>query len=420
MENHQNVLPTSSSTKVPNKKNGFAMVLGTLTLTTSVIAYLYLYLYTTKIGTEFSTNLDQEKNLGLQKKILLWNRPDRLEVAIFGTGHQPFIDQGCPVTNCYIEANSSEYMSKAVDNNFEILNSFDAILINIGAESWLSYLPENERPSGQRLVWLSQESPLYLKSLDPNKYDGLFNWTMTYKRDSDIQLLYGRVERIESQTSNVIRGNNRSKEVRRKSNRAALSKKSKTVAWMVSHCDTYGHREDYVRQLQEHIQVDVYGKCGNLSCPRNEEHWLSNPECYDMIEQKYKFYLSFENSICNDYVTEKFFLVLQKDVVPIVFGGADYQSIAPNHSYIDALAFSSPTELAEYLHLLDKNDELYLDYLEWKSDYRVEAGVEQMARHAFCDLCAKLNREDEPKKVYESMVPSWSDSTQCKPGWKSE
>jgi len=116
-------------------------------------------------------------------------------------------------------------------------------------------------------------------------------------------------------------------------------------------------------------------------------------------------------------VTEKFFSILQLDVVPIVFGAADYRSIAPKHSYIDALAFSSPAKLAEYLHLLDSNDELYLDFLEWKSNYRVEAGVEQMARHAFCDLCAKLNQDDEPEKVYDSIASYWSPLTQCKSGW---
>ncbi len=119
-------------------------------------------------------------------------------------------------------------------------------------------------------------------------------------------------------------------------------------------------------------------------------------------------------------MTEKFFSILQLDVVPVVFGAADYRSIAPIHSYIDALAFNSPAKLAEYLILLNGNDELYMDYLEWKSYYRVEVGVEQMARHAFCALCAKLNQDDESQKVYDSMVPYWSSSTQCRSGWSAQ
>jgi len=49
----------------------------------------------------------------------------------------------------------------------------------------------------------------------------------------------------------------------RKEKLAALETKSDDtiVAWMVSHCDTSSKREDYVRQLQEHIQVDIYGDC---------------------------------------------------------------------------------------------------------------------------------------------------------------
>jgi len=124
------------------------------------------------------------------------------------------------------------------------------------------------------------------------------------------------------------------------------------------------------------------------------------------------------NCICF-LVTEKLFCILELGtVVPIVFGAADYRAISPEHSYINALDFESPAKLAEYLHLLDGNDELYLDYLEWKSHYRVEAGTKQMTRHGFCDLCAKLNRDDEPKKVYDSMIPDWSYTTQCRSQWK--
>lgn len=49
--------------------------------------------------------------------------------------------------------------------------------------------------------------------------------------------------------------------------RDLASRKSKKVAWFVSHCQTPGGREDYVTELQKHIQVDIYGECGPLRCP---------------------------------------------------------------------------------------------------------------------------------------------------------
>ena len=63
---------------------------------------------------------------------------------------------------------------------------------------------------------------------------------------------------------------------------------------------------------------------------------------------KFYFYLAFENSICKDYVTEKFFRglqvtiwnilwpkqICQAPVVPIVLGGANYSALAPNYSFI--------------------------------------------------------------------------------------
>lgn len=51
-------------------------------------------------------------------------------------------------------------------------------------------------------------------------------------------------------------------------------------------------------------------------------------ECYRMAESKYKFYLSFEDAICKDYATEKFFSIFGGlNLIPVVLGGANYSGI---------------------------------------------------------------------------------------------
>ena len=135
-----------------------------------------------------------------------------------------------------------------------------------------------------------------------------------------------------------------------------------------------------------------------------------------MIESKYKFYLSFENSICTDYVTEKFFRIAQLDsVVPVVYGGADYSRIAPPNSYIDARQFE-PKQLADYLKKLDDNDGLFEEFLQWKDNYDVEYGDDFMIQNALCDLCRKLHQEDESKvKTYSQIISDWlQPEKQCK------
>jgi hypothetical protein len=58
---------------------------------------------------------------------------------------------------------------------------------------------------------------------------------------------------------------------------------------------------DHLRSCDyRYIPVDIYGKCSNLSCARDGR-------CWQMLGQKYKFYLAFENSNCKDYITEKLF-----------------------------------------------------------------------------------------------------------------
>ena len=336
------------------------------------------------------------------KKILLWNSPHRIEAAAFGRGHRAFIDAGCEVSDCALYANSSRLWKAIVRSDYKLLESFDTVLVNVHDLPY-SFVPPRsigryKRSERQRFVFFTQESPVS-SNLNLTQLDGLFNWTMSYKLDSDVQLLYGRMKALLSSSARNLT--------------AVIKRKRKKVAWMVSHCETSIRREDYVAQLQHYIDVDVYGKCGKLRCPRNETHWISHPKCYIRLAAEYKFYLAFENSICTDYVTEKLFNLLQHDIVPVVLGGANYSLIAPPHSFIDARQFESPRQLAEYLNQLDADDDLYAEFFKWKADYTVEAGFEQMSRHAFCDLCAKMHDDGGAIKYYDSLAGHWSIETQC-------
>lgn len=78
--------------------------------------------------------------------------------------------------------------------------------------------------------------------------------------------------------------------------------KTKKVAWFVSNCNPRSNRTIYVNELAKHISIDVYGNCGKLQCSLTEKE-----KCLEMLKNDYKFYLSFENSHCVHYITEKFF-----------------------------------------------------------------------------------------------------------------
>ena len=130
------------------------------------------------------------------------------------------------------------------------------------------------------------------------------------------------------------------------------SQKSKPAFWIASHCPTEIAREKFVKALQHYIQVDAYGDCGNLTCV--EAHNGRNP-CVDDNALHYYFYLAFENSICPEYITEKFWRNLNHPVVNVVLGGGNYLRDAPPHSFIDVNDFATVKDLADYLSFLMSN-----------------------------------------------------------------
>lgn len=248
------------------------------------------------------------------------------------------------------------------------------------------------KPKRQRWVFLTHESPCHTPM--PNKkWLGMFNWTATYRLDSDFWFDYGRLAKRKSPL--------------RKNYREVLNQKSGLIAWMVSNCDTVAKRLNYVRELKKYVPVDVYGKCGKLKCSKQ-----TNDECWDMIGTKYKFYLSFENSLSTDYVTEKFWKLLNYDIVSISRSGANYTRLGVHKNWhIDTRNFESPKHLASFIKYLDENPRQYLQYIKWKRYYRLEG--KEKGRGWPCQICKKLHAKEPPKMYTANQLKEWFYDNEC-------
>lgn len=248
----------------------------------------------------------------------------------------------------------------------------------------------------QRWIYLSLEPPeLDAENENLTQLAGVFNWTMNYRRDADVFAPFGRalLRKLPLEQRQVAM------------HRDYAQGKTKLVAWFVSHCVTPGRRENYVEELQRHLPVDIWGACGPFKCepPRSDK-------CYQQLAA-YKFYLAFENTLCEDYVTEKFFNILSSDVIPVVFGGANYSVFAPAGSYINALDFASPKDLADFLLQLSNDSERYNRYFDWKRGYSVTTIKDPFY---VCEMCLKLMDPDQPPKTYENIHDWWYRGGKCR------
>jgi hypothetical protein len=313
------------------------------------------------------------------KIILFYNSYFHWKDFRFGLGINPFIDK-CGRSDCQT-TNDHRYMDMA------------DVVVFFG-----HYLPKPPKRAHvkQLFVFFNTEPPTneqgaYLLGME-------FNLTITYRHDSTIKWLYGlTLPKTEDDAPYEPLSARQ------------VADKTRPVAWMVSRCNRKSTiRMEYAAELQKYIAVDIFGACGNYTCPRKDL------TCMDMLQKKYKFYLAFENSICEDYITEKTFRTLLYNIVPVVMGGGNYSRDLPPNSFIHASDFDSPRHLASYLHYLDRNPQEYLKYFQWKLTEKI-----QMENYAdmFCSLCAMLH--DQHAQYYVNFnVSNWWRGNHCI--WMSE
>ncbi|XP_045448873.1 alpha-(1,3)-fucosyltransferase C-like [Melitaea cinxia] len=343
------------------------------------------------------------------KYILQWSSPNNIPFIYMGLGQSGFIKRNCAFTNCFVTSNRAYFDDY---RKFDVIAFHGPELVRIKKHE----LPK-QRSLHQKFVFGSMESPDYYP-ICSSELDNFFNWTWTYKAASDARWGYMVVR----DSNNKVIGPNIEMHWMKKEEMAPVSKefkeklktKTKAAAWFVSNCHARSGRERYVKDLNEKLKkyklsVDVYGGCGTLKCPTEKQD-----ECIKLIYRDYYFYLSFENSFAEDYVTEKLLYPLQNNAIPIVYGGANYTRFMPDGIYLNARQLG-PEKLAEKMNDLILNPDQYADYFRWKTHYSYHDRQESIETDDYCRFCSMLNDEELVKKVttYPNFREWWNLPNRC-------
>ncbi|XP_070847698.1 4-galactosyl-N-acetylglucosaminide 3-alpha-L-fucosyltransferase 9-like [Chaetodon trifascialis] len=223
-------------------------------------------------------------------------------------------------------------------------------------------LPREPRPWFQKWVWWNMESPA--NSAPISELNHSFNLTCNYRLDSNIPVPYGYLAPVTSEDESF-----------------KLPAKDKLVCWIVSNWKPNYKRVQFYNEMTKHIKIHTYGRAFDQD--------VSN-EDYVKIVSSCKFYLSFENSVYKDYITEKLYRPMSLGTVPVVLGPPrqQYEDHIPGDSFIHVEDFSTPKELAERLTYLDQNNSEYMRYLSWRSRFKVKRSA--FGREHACRTCRYL------------------------------
>ncbi|KAJ8728283.1 hypothetical protein PYW08_016668 [Mythimna loreyi] len=378
--------------------------------TTKLVVFVMFSVILIIIVKKYKANLKNRlhKNLPL-KYILLWTSENTIPFLHLGKGRSGFIRRDCAYTNCFVTSNKS-----LLGNT----TAFDAILFHGPELMTINLILPEERLPHQKFVFASIESPANYP-LCIHNFNGYFNWTWTYKLDSDIN--WGFI--VVKDSNGTVVGPKKDMhwidwkdmDPVNETFKYQLKSKHSDVAWFVSNCFTQSKREYFVERLKVELRnkyerdIHVYGDCGVFSCDRKKQN-----SCGEMLTRDYFFYLSFENAFSEDYVTEKLLHALQNNVVPIVYGGANYSRFLPHRSYLNARELKVK-KLARIIDQLIREPSTYSEFFRWKKYYSYHRTIKVKETNEYCKMCAALNNEELMKttSVCNDFSDFWEVNNTC-------
>ena len=299
---------------------------------------------------------------------------------------------------CPARGNSALTVQCKVTVDKSLFGSSDAVVFHIQGtdfEPSVKKLKSLKRPVDQIWVMYVRESPLNIDAKKLKYFDnhGL-NWTATYMKNSDVPTAYYGV------VPGVYHGGFNPK-------RNYLAGRTGMATILVSNC-VISRRMAWIKKIKQYINVKVYGKCGS-ACSMLRRH-----KCMAKLK-KYKFYLSFENTYCHDYITEKIISnAFENDIIPVVIADVNFTdtSIIPPGSVINALNFSSVKELTDYMKKVGSNSTLYNEYFKWHSHYKADSFT-SMTSFFLCPLCGQIATNNSTK-TYKSVHDWYSREKLCR------
>lgn len=224
-------------------------------------------------------------------------------------------------------------------------------------------LPLPRRPKD--LIWglYHEESPRNTEELLSENVLQLFNFSATYSRYSDVHFPLQYLNSFEDITDMTYFVKTKDKD--------ELLNEFAPIMYLQSDCETSTERDFYVQELMKFIKIDSYGAClNNKHLPSKfKRDYLNNlnEELFLKFIARYKFVISIENGVCEDYITEKFWRAIKVGSVPIYFGSPSIRDWLPNNKSAVLLEdYPSPKVMSEHLYKLLKNNNLYEEYLEHK------------------------------------------------------
>ena len=264
---------------------------------------------------------------------------------------------------------------KLVYDEFNYIRIADAVLFHgqdMPSHKQLKSL--DKIPLMQLWIWMTSESPAgfsNLKSLD--SYRHVFNWTATYRLDSDIWTPHFIVQPLPHPNPPIDYSHGKTKMM---------------IIIMSNNCKSY--RTKFIKKLQKYISIDVYGKCKTEFDPNLPECSFDGDDC-KVLQSKYKFTLSLESAYCTDYVTEKFYyngLMIGNIPVTMNRGKMSDPKVAPPNSFVNILDFENVETLANHLKKIASSDKLYNQFHAWRQNFKLGT------KNRMCSICEALWKRD--------------------------